>query len=108
MGVLVGEDNEILAAGALLIQMMPDATESDILAAEHVIKYLKPMSTIIHEGQKAIEIAKSLFGDVEILETKTIEYECNCSKERTKNALRLIDAIDLNDMIHEDEQAEII
>jgi molecular chaperone Hsp33 len=45
---------------------------------------------------------------VEILETKTIAYECNCSKERTKNALRLIDAIDLNDMIHEDEQAEII
>lgn len=108
VGVLVGEDNSVLAAGALLLQMMPDATESDILAAEHVIKYLKPISTIIHEGQDVVEVAKSLFPDVEILETKSLSYECNCSKERTKSALRLIDAIDLNDMIHEDEQVDII
>jgi molecular chaperone Hsp33 len=108
LGVLVGENNEVISAGALLIQMMPDATEEDILAAEHVIKYLKPISTIFHEGQSSEEVVKSLFGDVEILEVKQIEYVCNCSKERTKNALRLIDPIDLNDMIHEDEQAEIV
>lgn len=108
LGVLVGEANEVQAAGALLIQMMPDANEEDILAAEHVIKYLKPISTIFHEGQKAEDVIKSLFKDIEILETMPIEYECNCSKERTKSALKLIDAIDLNDMIHEDEQAEII
>lgn len=108
VGVLVGEDNAIISAGALLIQMMPGATEADIVAVEHVIKYLKPISTIFAEGQRPEEIATSLFGDIEILETKQMEYECNCSKERTRNALKLIDTIDLKEMIYEDEEAEII
>lgn len=108
VGVLVGEDNSVLASGALIIQMMPDATEGDILAAEHVIKYLKPMSTIFYEGQTAGEVAMSLFPDVEILGTQPIKYECNCSKERTRSALKLIDTLDLNDMIHEDEAIDMV
>src|SRR5690554_801791 len=46
VGVFVDQDNTVLSAGAIVIQMMPNAQQEDILAAEHVIKHLKPVSTI--------------------------------------------------------------
>ncbi len=108
VGVLVNEDNTVSSAGAIIIQMMPGALEEDILAAEHVIKSLKPVSTIFNEKMTAKEVAKSLFDDVEILDMQPLTYECNCSLERIRSALALMDVIDLKDMLIEDKKAEII
>ena len=107
VGVLVDTDNEILSAGALLIQMMPDADEGDILAAEHVITHLKPISQIFHEGQNPKEVALALFEDVEILESRPLQYQCDCSKERTRRALKLLDLSDLKEMVKEDQEVDI-
>jgi molecular chaperone Hsp33 len=108
VGVLVGENKEILASGAIVIQMMPGATEEDILTAEHVVKHLKPVSTIIAEGQNPKEITQALFEDVVILDEIEIQYVCDCSRHRTRSALKLVDILDLKDMLLEDEQAEIV
>lgn len=108
VGVLVDDDNSVLSAGAIILQMMPGALEEDILAAEHVIKNLKPVSTIFHEQMTAEEVAKSLFEDVEILDVQPLSYDCNCSYERIRSALSLIDIIDLKDMLIEDKKAEIV
>ena len=107
VGVLVSEDNDILAAGAIIIQMMPGAQEVDILAAEHVIKHLKPVSQMFHEGQNPKDIALALFEDVEILESLPLYYKCDCSKERTRRALMLIDLIDLKDIVREDKEIDV-
>ncbi len=108
VGVLVDKDHSVLAAGAIVIQMMPDATEEDILEAEHVIKHLKPVSTIFAEDQNPQDIAKALFYDVTIIGEQTLEYVCDCSRQRTHDALKLVDILDLKDMLLEDEQAEVI
>lgn len=108
VGVLVGEDNQVLSAGAIVIQMMPDAQEEDILAAEHVIKNLKPVSTIFNEGQDAKNVARSLFSDVDILDAQPLQYHCDCSFKRIRSGLKMIDVVDLKDMLIEDEQAEVI
>jgi molecular chaperone Hsp33 len=108
VGVLVDQDNTILASGAIVIQMMPGAQEEDILMAEHVVAHLKPVSTIIAEGQEPEAIALALFEDVQIVDKQPLQYVCDCSKERTRSALCLVDIMDLKDMLLEDEQAEVI
>ena len=48
-GVLIGTDGRVASAGAMILQMLPDATETDISICEHVLEGLKPMSTLIQE-----------------------------------------------------------
>lgn len=108
LGVLVNPDGTIRSAGGIVIQMMPGASEQDISIAEHVVAHLKPASQIFDEKMSPKEVALALFQDVEILSEQQIIYHCNCSEDRIKGALSLIDAIDLKEMIQEDHGANIV
>jgi len=107
LGVLVGKDNEILASGGLLIQLMPSATETDLLMTEDVVKHLRPISEMIHNGMTPDEIALALFDEVEIMGVQTLQFKCSCSKDRLHDALSTIDKDELELMINEDKGAEI-
>lgn len=107
LGVLVDENNEVIASGGLMIQMMPFATEADIQIAEDVVQHLKPISTMIHEGMKPQEIAEAIFQDVSILSTQAVTFKCDCSKERMFEALRTLKNHELLEMIEEDHGAEL-
>jgi len=107
LGVLVGPDEEILAAGGLLIQLMPSASETDIIMAEDVVKHLRPISEMIHDGMTPDEIALALFEEVEIIGVSTVRFKCSCSKHRLHDALSTIDRDELDLMIKEDKGAEI-
>lgn len=107
LGVLVGKDNEILASGGLLIQLMPSASETDLLIAEDVVKHLRPISEMIHDGMTPDEIALALFEEVEIMGMSTVKFKCGCSKDHLLDALSTIDRDELEIMIREDKGAEI-
>lgn len=108
VGVLISEDNEVLSSGALLIQMMPNASETDILIAEDLITHLKPISQMIYEGFTPESLVNAIFDDVEILATHPVHFKCTCSKDRMKQALTTIDQESLISMIQEDKGCEII
>lgn len=108
LGVLVNEHNEVVAAGGLIIQMMPHATEADIQIAEDVIKHLKPISTLIKEGMTPNEIANALFQDVEVLGMSTVNFKCDCSRERMFEALSTLKKDEIKSMIEEDHGAEMV
>ncbi len=107
VGVLVNTDASVLASGALIIQMMPDADEADIRITENVVAHLKPISQMIQEGMTPKEIALALYDDVEILHEQPIRFECSCNKERMRSALSTLEVIDLKDMIYEDHGCEL-
>jgi molecular chaperone Hsp33 len=107
VGVLVNEDGSVESAGALCIQLMPGHDEADILMVEHILQNLKPISTILKEDGDVVSLVKMLFDDTSILETKEVKYECDCSYERMRKGLSLIDMVDLKDIIREDQEAHI-
>ena len=107
VGVLVNEDGSIASAGALMIQLMPGHSEIDIQMVEHVIANLKPISTIFLEEPNVEQLVLSLFDETQVLEEKDVIYECDCSYERMRKGLSLIDMVDLKDMIREDQEAHI-
>jgi molecular chaperone Hsp33 len=108
LGVLVDKDGSILAAGGLLIQLMPSAQEIDVLMAEDVVKNLRPISEMIHDGMRPDQIALALFDEVQLMGTQTLNFKCSCSRERMFGALTTIEHEDLDLMINEDKGCEII
>ena len=107
LGVLVDTDNSVIAAGGMLVQIMPDATEEDIQRAEKVVSALHPVSELVKEGHDARALANMLFDDLEILEEKPLQWNCDCSKQRFKAALTTLDRKDLEDMLEQDHGCEV-
>lgn len=107
LGVLVNPDHQVQAAGGLLIQMMPDATEEDIVKTEALLKTLPPMSTLINEKESLREIVSSLYDDVEILEEMPVEFRCHCSKATIKHMITTLPKEERLAMIHEDHGCEV-
>lgn len=107
LGVLVETDNNIISSGGILIQMMPDATEDDIVATEEIIKTLRPMSELLQEGKTLEGILHSLYADVKILDEIEPVFTCACSEEKMRAAISTLSNDDIQDMIDEDHGCEI-
>lgn len=107
VGVLVGENNEILASGGFIVQLMPGAKEEDITLVEQALQDFPAISGQIHDGLTPEEILHRLLDDVEILGSQDLAYECNCSKEHFAEALLTIGKKELVEMIEEDGFCEV-
>lgn len=109
VGVRIDSSGKVIAAGALVLQMMPDATNTEISVCEHVLSGLKPMTTLIEDYDDAslAQLAEDMFDDTEVLETLPISFQCKCSREKTENLLKTVAADELKAMIEEDHGAEV-
>lgn len=107
VGVLVDTDSSIISAGALIIQMMPDALEEDIVKVEQVLAGLAPMSTLVKEHDSLESILKEMFKDVKILTTQDIAFHCDCDKSKMKRVLTTLSKEERMQMIEEDHGCEI-
>ncbi|WP_283651047.1 Hsp33 family molecular chaperone HslO [Ileibacterium valens] len=109
VGVKVEPGGQVKAAGAMVLQMMPDATDTDISICEHVLSGLKPMSTIMEEYDDSdlSALAKDMFEDANVLSVQYVAFSCPCSKEKTERVLSSIAPGELQEMIDEDHGAEV-
>ena len=110
LGVLV-DKNGVRKAGGYLITPMPDATDEDITKLENGIFEAGAISKMLDENLSLIDIAKKVTKDknIKIIEDCKIPiYKCDCSKEKMSNALISIGKKELENIIKEDEKAELI
>ncbi len=107
VGVLVETDNNIISSGGLLIQMMPDASEEDIVATESIVGELKPMSELLQEGKSLEDILHSLYDDVKILAETEPRFKCQCSEGKMRAAISTLANDDIQAMIEEDKGCDI-
>lgn len=109
LGVLVNPDLTIKRAGGFLIQLLPFASEKVISTIEKNIKDIKPITTMLEEGQSPEDIALMLLDGLEpnILDEATPKYQCDCSKERVQKALVSLGREELTKMAHEQDETEV-
>lgn len=107
VGVLVNTDNSIQSAGGMIIQMLPDATEEDIVKVENIVSHMEPISKMINEHESLEEILKALFDDVKVLTTQDIEFRCKCDRASMKRVLVTLSKEERKRMIEEDHGCEI-
>ena len=108
VGCLVDTDNSVLAAGGLILQVLPKATDEDITFMEQAIQALPPVSEMIHNGETPYDIFKRISNDIEVLEEKEVEWRCGCSKEKMANALYTLTNAQRTEMIEETNGCEIV
>ncbi len=89
IGVLVGENGKVEAAGGFLAQPLPGASDEAITKLEENVKSMPPVSSLIKEGKRPEEIAELLFKGftTELLALKELSFRCRCSKEVAERSL---------------------
>ena len=107
MGVLV-DKNGVKRSGGYMIQLMPDATENEIEKIEKAIANSKPISSMLDEGMSLEQIARTITDDENalfLIDDLSIEFKCDCSKERFADGLAAIGKKEIEDIIKEDGKA---
>ena len=95
----------LVAAGGFLLQAVPGHDTAILEQLVERTEDLPPIERMLADGGYACRRVGGIFGDVtyEILETRPISFHCTCSRERSLQALRLLDREDLLTLIAEGE-----
>ena len=106
--MLVNPDLSIKAAGGFIIQLLPTAMEDTIEKVERSIAGIEPVTALIAKGMTPEEICRhALSGfELEVLDTASPVYKCNCSRQRVESALISTGKDELISMA-EDEKTEV-
>ena len=106
LGVLAGE--RIEAAGGLIVQMMPGASEAAIQSVELSAGMFMDISATMKEYHLSGALQQLLMHlEPEVLEEIKPRYACDCSRERIAHLLVTLGAEELRSMIDEQHGAEV-
>ena len=109
LGVLVGRDQSVTAAGGYLIQLLPGAPEETIDLIEAGVRKVGSVSHALEGGLDGEGLLRAVLDgfELEILEKHPVEYRCTCSRERVSRALISMGRAELEALIQEQGQAEL-
>ncbi len=108
LGVLVDTDISVRAAGGLLVQAMPGASDEALELLESNILNSGQISTLIDSHEKLEDIAAIIMKGMSysIVDSMNLEFRCNCERERMLSVLASLPYEDLDSL--KDEQIEIV
>ena len=110
VGVLVDKDLSILCAGGYLLQLLPGATDAEIDTLEKNIAAMPSVTEMLRAGKTPkdmMELAMAGFAP-QVLDERTVGYQCDCSEERTKGMLLSLGRRELVKMRDEDPRCEVV
>lgn len=109
LGILMERNNTVKQAGGFIIQLMPFAQEEVVQKLEEKISNIKPVTTLLEEGNTPEQILSLLLGDMglEITEKTPVQFFCGCTKERVEKVLYSLKKEELKEMIAEGKDVEL-
>ncbi len=104
VGVLVGLNGEVLAAGGFIVQVMPGCSDEVISIIEENLNKIKPVSELIQEGNNGREILRLIVGsnDFKIHKTAPVRFACTCSKEKFTKGIKSLGYTTVKKILDED------
>lgn len=110
LGVLVGTDCSVEQAGGFIVQVMPDCSEEYLSRLEERASELSGVTGLLSGGMEAEDLIRYVMQgfDIEILERREVRFACDCSRERMERVLLSLRRQELEDMLHEQHEAEIV
>ena len=109
LGVLVGVDQSVTAAGGYLIQLLPGADDAAIQKIEDGVRRVGAVSRALEGGMDSEGVLKAVLSDfeVEVLERHPVEYRCYCSRDRVSRALISMGRDEMKSLIEEQGEAQL-
>jgi molecular chaperone Hsp33 len=109
LGVLVNDDNTILASGGFILQVMPGCKAESLDKIENILKNISPVSEMIRNNYSPEQIISELSGNsYKLLEHLDINYKCDCKREKFEKGLISLGEKELNTLISEAEDIETV
>jgi molecular chaperone Hsp33 len=109
LGVELGQQAQVAAAGGFLVQLMPDA--DDVLAERLAERLgsLPPTTTLLRQGHSPEAVIERLLEGFpyQTLGKTPVSFACTCSQEQTLSLLRTLGAAELDSLIKEANGAEV-
>lgn len=105
LGVLVDKDYTCLAAGGVLIQLMPFPDESTVDLIERNAQDLVNISRYFERGLTNEEICEIAMRDIpyDLFDTLAVDYKCDCSRDRMKKKIQSLGEKEILNMLSEQE-----
>ena len=105
LGVLVDTNYSCLAAGGVLIQLMPFPDEATVDLIERNAQDLVNISRHFEKGLSLEEIAEIAMRDIpyDIFDTLDVEYKCDCSAPRMKKKIQSLGKTEIEKFLNEQE-----
>ena len=103
LGVLVDVDYSCLAAGGVLIQLMPFPDDETIDLIERNAAELVNISRYFEKGLSNEEIAEIALRDIpyDIFDTLEVGYKCDCSRKRMEEKVKSLGKKEILNMLDE-------
>lgn len=110
VGVLVGREGGVTAAGGYLLQGMPGADPDvlDQLAAR--VEQAPPPSDLVRAGHGPVDMLAMLFDDLpaRVLEEHDVGFRCRCTSARVRAAIVAMGRDEIAALVAEGEPAEAV
>ncbi len=109
LGVLIGEQLDVMKAGGFMIQLLPGAPDKLIDDIERNISYMPSVTTLLNAGATIENILEDITRgyNLDISDRVECKFECDCSKERMEEALLSIGKEEIKKILEEDHGAEL-
>ena len=100
---LLGKPSGVVAAGGMVVEVLPGAPEETVARLESNIAGIRGVSHLLEEGGAPHVVEQVLAGlDRETKEIRLLRYRCRCSRERLREHLVLLSAEDRDYLREED------
>ena len=118
--VFIGEkiqNKSLICSGGLLAQVLPKKETDPLLLAllEDRCKEINSFSEDLFKSKdNLLSIIKNIFPDIddksisEKARTQEVEFKCRCSRQRSLNAMKMLDKNELEDILKKDGEAELV
>jgi molecular chaperone Hsp33 len=104
LGVFLGPEGEVLAAGGVLLELLPGVTDETVSQLEDIARHPPGLSTKVREGGSADELISLYLGPMgfsKVGQSPPIRYTCRCNSDRLYRSLLLLGASELRAILKE-------
>jgi molecular chaperone Hsp33 len=110
VGVLVGGDGSVVAAGGYLVQGLPGADPSLLERLASRVERLPSPSDLVRAGHGPVDILRLLFDGVglRVLEEQPVRFACRCSPARVRAVILAMGTHEIEALLAADETAEAV
>ena len=108
LGVLVGNDRSVLVAGGYVVQLLPGAPDEVISAVERNVEQTGAVTDVLASGGIEALLQSVMKGfSPKIIDRRTIEYRCSCSRDGVASAISGLVRSEIEDMRKKGEAIEV-
>jgi molecular chaperone Hsp33 len=109
LGVELGQQAEVAAAGGFLVQLMPAVDDATVERLTEILESLPPVTSLLRQGLSPSAIIAQLLDGLSYRElgTTALSFSCSCSQQQTIRLLRTLGAAEIDSLIEDLGEAKV-